>query len=128
MIEEVILLQRDGTFLGRYPLVSAGGADWAAKARALLGMVNALGTSLDSGAEQRQEIAFGDTTIHFTVGTGLILVSVVQGRMKRSLARKLESFLEDLELIYRDALRDGEARPEAFVGVTDRLRHVVERW
>jgi hypothetical protein len=124
-VQEAILIHRDGTFLGRYPLLSPSPVDWSAQARALLDMMNSVGASLASAPHALRDLQFEDTTLHLEIGEQLILVTVIVGRVRPSLVRRLRAFLEDLELNYRDALAHWEGRPEGFVGLDRFLRRIV---
>lgn len=127
-IEEAILIHRDGTFLCRYPQRTTTEIDWVTQARALLDMMDALGTTFDSAADALADLRFGDTTLHFTVGGSLLLVTVIRGRVGGSLARRLTSFLEELELAHWSVLGHWSGRPEALEVARDDLRRLVEGW
>lgn len=125
-IQEAILIHRDGTFLGRYPLVSRSPVEWAAQARALLDMMNAVGASFSARPEGLQDLEFEGVTLHLDIGGRLILVSVVEGRVRPALARRLRQFLEDLEVEYHATLATWAGRPEGFDDLDRILRHLVE--
>ena len=124
-MQEAILIHRDGTFLGRYPLFSPTSVEWAAQARALLDMMDALGMSFSSAPEGLHDLEFEGTTLHLEVGEHLILATVVDGRVRRSLARRLRDFLENLEMNYHTVLANWAGRYETFEGLDSLLRGLV---
>ncbi len=121
-VTEAILLHRDGTFLARYPLLAPTSVEWAAQARALLDMMAAVDASFGSDSGGLHELEFGDTTLRVAVSPRLVLVAVVQGRVRPALVRRLGDLLEDLELNYRTALSNWRGRPEDLAGVDVFLR------
>lgn len=124
-VTEAILLHRDGTFLARYPLLAANSVAWAAQARALLDMMAAVDASFGSEKGGLHELEFGETTLRVDVGPRLVLVTVVQGRVRPSLVRRLAVLLEDLELNYRSALAAWRGHSEDLAGVDTFLRGLV---
>ena len=125
-IREAILIHRDGTFLGRHPLVNPSPVDWAAQARALIDLMDAVGASFDSAPEQLRDLQFEDLTLHLEVGDQLILVSIVEGRVRPALARRVRACLVDVEMNFHAALASWDGRPERFAGIDRMLRGLVD--
>ncbi len=124
-VTEAILLHRDGTFLARYPLLAPSPVEWAAQARALLDMMAAVDASFGPGTGGLRELEFGDTTLRVDVSPQLVLVTIVSGRVRPALVRRLADLLVDLELNYRTALANWKGRAEDLVGVDKFLRGLV---
>jgi len=124
-IEEAILIHRDGTFLGRYPLATTGEIDWSVKAPGLIRAMDAMGKSLELAAPELRELRFEDVTVRFTVGKALILVSVVRGRVRRPLAEQMQAFVGDLEAAYGSVLAGWDGDPSGFRGVDAHLKRLV---